>query len=1468
MDGVTAMALRVGGDRVEVANVVRSTGVVGLASAKLVPGEDYTLCYASKLGFDDPNTTPQPEDYRYSIGTLTLSDGVAYDCDFEGQTLSSCGMAIYRPSQEVDFEWKLGTGQSTTPGSGPTSDHTTGTDAGHYAIMKSPGYMNDASAAVLIGPALFPADYGQCLTFAYNMNGQDVNALRVYMAPSKFMDGPAYLSEDIPHYSEHTWGTPRWVGVGNKGEGWHLAGVPIVAKSDGPFHPVFEALAGKSEKGDIAVDDVKLVKGRCPAETRSHPKSTVDGQTMICGEVRMVTGKHPDDKSWKLDGAISCSGRGYSAAEVEGAWMPCCVPHFGTYTLMLQDSMNDGWEGSKLEMRFFDRTYEFGKEIRHRTGEVQIPVVIGQLDILKAQYSDKSIEIDVRVTSQNSHVWCGVAEALEDGSVRTPSPRKQLLKDYGVRSRDATTEPGEVRVIGIKGDFIKPNRYYDVYCYAEAADTDANGIKNEMDNEQIAATRYRMASDIEAPRISVLDVNVSGSNARIKVASDEPAKVWCSAILLPNRRDVNKDMVQLEGEFVQFKRAGEQDIEFDNLAGESVYKLHCFAQDFAEPWPNHTSDADLKNGGIFHRDSEQEVKFSTSKRHPNSKITHVATIANGFDVHVNLDGAGKVYCAAAPEGVDFPSATEVIGAGASAQLTKKDFIEEGVRDVRVAIRGVKTKTPYKVFCLGTSLDGALKSGDKEMWKSAVPAVSYGRFCDIPANPPTAQKEEKTTPFDPLTSDEELTVRRFMLSRKELNLSAVYRVTLFHNKSEIYSYYDHQGEMPKRYARVRIGRCVDNRGFYEQLRVGPLDVEEMDYLPLAEPVETTCGGYNAEGIFGRRLASDDFLTAFQDLLRQSFGAPFNAAECYHGTECLRLGAVVVGTPEKNAKGRLLSPEQTDIWVGLKRPTGQPLPIYFSLSSDKLGIESEIDPSQIPRLLDTYNWEEYAGPVWYDGKTFDSVAEILKAWRQGALKLVSLDILDRRRRAVPTTHKRRLAPSPYGGAAGTAGLDLDRSAKRSGLEYRVPPEHVEPGGKRYTIKSHPGGQSYTIEYAGWSFVVTNDRDKSLQIWNIMFENERIVFQLGLQEAMAHYTVSERTFFFMDSWYGGLGGAARPVLRGYECPKHGSLVFYDQSLCVWEQDMARPIRSHYRSGEIRDAAAHYALHIRQMLTVSNYDYVTTYVFHPSGHVEAKVEFTGELYAGVEVPWYSHRQAHYGTLVTGAMRMAALHAHLVIWRIDFDLEDYQNNSVWFEHVIPDPKRLGANYIDRFFPDGEKAGAIGVNDTRNVAYEVVSENRNTYGNYGGWRILPGHSWSPNQPHAELYAGTGAWAKYKVFSTQFKYGELDATLPRDNKFAGDPAVSVDRYINDNEPLRNTDVVTWSSMSFMHIPCAEDYPLTIPIGNTLSMMLRPNNWFLEDPTMDLHNAIGGDFKDPGQCAVVRKSIFDAMDVKSAKGPIVV
>jgi hypothetical protein len=67
--------------------------------------------------------------------------------------------------------------------------------------------------------------------------------------------------------------------------------------------------------------------------------------------------------------------------------------------------------------------------------------------------------------------------------------------------------------------------------------------------------------------------------------------------------------------------------------------------------------------------------------------------------------------------------------------------------------------------------------------------------------------------------------------------------------------------------------------------------------------------------------------------------------------------------------------------------------------------------------------------------------------------------------------------------------------------------------------------------------------------------------------------------------------------------------------------------------------------------------------------------------VPWYSNRQHDYGTQVTGAMRFAALHSHVLSWKIDFDIGEknkWNRNSVLLTEVVQDPNRPEANKLLR----------------------------------------------------------------------------------------------------------------------------------------------------------------------------------------------
>ena len=56
-----------------------------------------------------------------------------------------------------------------------------------------------------------------------------------------------------------------------------------------------------------------------------------------------------------------------------------------------------------------------------------------------------------------------------------------------------------------------------------------------------------------------------------------------------------------------------------------------------------------------------------------------------------------------------------------------------------------------------------------------------------------------------------------------------------------------------------------------------------------------------------------------------------------------------------------------------------------------------------------------------------------------------------------------------------------------------------------------------------------------------------------------------------------------------------------------------------------------------------------------------------------------------------------------------------------------------------------------------------------------------------------------------------------------------------------DLVAWVTAGFLHIPHAEDIPNTVTVGNGGGVLLRPHNYFDEDPSV---NSPDGVYFGPG------------------------
>lgn len=180
------------------------------------------------------------DDISLSLGDCELTTGLLSsslpgNCDFEA------GLCGYTQDKHDGADWEWRRGPTPTSYTGPRGDHTTG--LGYYLHMEASPMLPGQSVRLLSRP-LRGSRGPQCLRFYYHMYGSGTGQLSVHL----HKDG-----EDVL----------LWQLSGEQSIAWLRASVEY--QSDSQHQIVFEATRGSSVRSDIAIDDIILEGGPCPA---------------------------------------------------------------------------------------------------------------------------------------------------------------------------------------------------------------------------------------------------------------------------------------------------------------------------------------------------------------------------------------------------------------------------------------------------------------------------------------------------------------------------------------------------------------------------------------------------------------------------------------------------------------------------------------------------------------------------------------------------------------------------------------------------------------------------------------------------------------------------------------------------------------------------------------------------------------------------------------------------------------------------------------------------------------------------------------------------------------------------------------------------------------------------------------------------------------------------------------------------
>jgi primary-amine oxidase len=164
--------------------------------------------------------------------------------------------------------------------------------------------------------------------------------------------------------------------------------------------------------------------------------------------------------------------------------------------------------------------------------------------------------------------------------------------------------------------------------------------------------------------------------------------------------------------------------------------------------------------------------------------------------------------------------------------------------------------------------------------------------------------------------------------------------------------------------------------------------------------------------------------------------------------------------------------------------------------------------------------------------------------------------------------------------------------------LPPLSVQPFGPRYQLDRD---QKY-ISWMGFSFYVSTSQATALSLFDIRYDGQRLIYHLGLQEALAHYAGVEPMqsgLEFLDTFF-GMGKMMFSLVPGVDCPGHaeyidmsyhrgGKMWTNKNAICIFEYTSDAPLQRHTTAFSATVSRNTYLV-VRSVSTVGNYDYTVS--------------------------------------------------------------------------------------------------------------------------------------------------------------------------------------------------------------------------------------------------------------------------------------
>ena len=614
-------------------------------------------------------------------------------------------------------------------------------------------------------------------------------------------------------------------------------------------------------------------------------------------------------------------------------------------------------------------------------------------------------------------------------------------------------------------------------------------------------------------------------------------------------------------------------------------------------------------------------------------------------------------------------------------------------------------------------------------------------------------------FDDLTVFEITSVRDYLLMQTELNLTRFEEATVNSNyiylvkllppsKNEALAYLDGDGPKPKRKAIAIVFHGATFPPMVREYVISPVTNPNnhkirnipgklRDFVPFnARPFDGSI-----EGNFLNEAIVNTASQALLKLMRESYDG-YTYTNCTD--KCLSFSYTApMGFTSKDRY----------TWIFfIRKVTGEYChPLDLQLLVDHSG-------------ADVRKWKVLK--VIYNNQTFDSVDELVNEYNKGTIRKIKI-------------------PSPIG--KGPLFSSYERRGDSQPVKPMRGPEMYEPDGKRYTVNGRH------VNYMSWSFDFRMDSNCGMQIYNIKFNGERIIYELSLQEAAATYG----GYYPNPSWNNFLDGNFRmgmnnfELVRGVDCPN--TATFFDlvhmigapkpltfhNAVCLFELNTGMPLRRHYDNNfmggyRFYGGMANQVLVLRSITTAYNYDYVFDFIFYQNGVIEVKIAASGYVFGA----FYDSNTDPYGYKLYEHFT-SGTHDHLFNYKVDLDVGGRKNSYETIEIGIE-------NITERWFPNKRRVQKVLKRTVKNTELDAAYKfnfdtpkylnffndaEKNRVGVKKGYRIQLGGILKQLYPEDWMMVPMMSWSLYQMAVTKYKENETQSSSIYNMNAPVDPQVS-------------------------------------------------------------------------------------------------